>query len=410
MTDPNVIIVYLSPSKPNIKASMIQTIKTCEYLSNNGAKVYLFIRARSLDFINYKKFIKNIRKIFNVKGNSILIPIWMPMPIFNNRILQFIAVTITLGLFAFVSSLFIALLKILEQKPLLVYIRTPKMLLIFYILKPLHWTNTIYEVHQDRDLFSTKKLKTVLYKALTSSTLIVSISKYLTEKVKRKLEIIYDKIVTLHDAFDDTVFSRYSNNISTKVLREELRLPVDKFIVAYVGQVWRWKRIEFLIDAFELLNSSDVILLIVGGPKNELQFLRRYARTKQNSNNIIIKGPVLPMDVPKYLLAADCLVHYTPSSGPMKSYSPLKIFEYMAAGKPILAPRQPWIEEVLKDGENALLFDEDSPKDLAEKIELIKNNPELADRIAKNAKQQSAKHTYQERAKRLLEYLNQLTT
>ena len=138
MTDPNVIIVYLSPSKPNIKASMIQTIKTCEYLSNNGAKVYLFIRARSLDFINYKKFIKNIRKIFNVKGNSILIPIWMPMPIFNNRILQFIAVTITLGLFAFVSSLFIALLKILEQKPLLVYIRTPKMLLIFYILKPLH--------------------------------------------------------------------------------------------------------------------------------------------------------------------------------------------------------------------------------------------------------------------------------
>jgi glycosyltransferase involved in cell wall biosynthesis len=82
----------------------------------------------------------------------------------------------------------------------------------------------------------------------------------------------------------------------------------------------------------------------------------------------------------------------------------------MAAGKPILAPRQPRIEEVLKDGENALLFDEDSPKDLAEKIELIKNNPELADRIAKNAKQQSAKYTYQERAKRLLEYLNQLTT
>jgi glycosyltransferase involved in cell wall biosynthesis len=409
MTDPNVIIVYLSPSKPNIKANMIQTIKTCEYLSNNGAKVYLFIRARSLDFINYKKFIKNIRKIFDVKGNFILMPIWLPMPVFKNKILEFIKIMITFGLFTFASSLFILLIKISKRKKVFTYTRNPIMLLFLYLLKPIHWSSLIYETHQERDLFSMKKIKCLMDRALITSTLIISISEYLTEKVKRTLSITSNKIVTLYDAFDDVTFSRHPIN-TTKALREELRLPVDKFIVAYVGQAWRWKRIEFLIDAFELLNSSDVILLIVGGPKNELQFLRRYARTKQNSNNIIIKGPVLPMDVPKYLLAADCLVHYTPSSGPMKSYSPLKIFEYMAAGKPILAPRQPWIEEVLKDGENALLFDEDSPKDLAEKIELIKNNPALAGRIAKNAKQQSAKHTYQERAKRLLEYLNQLTT
>ena len=75
MTDPNVIIVYLSPTKHSIKASMIQTIKTCEHLSNNGAKVYLFIRTRSPDFINYKKFIVNVRKIFDVKGNFTLIQI-----------------------------------------------------------------------------------------------------------------------------------------------------------------------------------------------------------------------------------------------------------------------------------------------------------------------------------------------
>jgi len=80
----------------------------------------------------------------------------------------------------------------------------------------------------------------------------------------------------------------------------------------------------------------------------------------------------------------------------------------MAAGKPILAPRQSWIEEILKNNETALLFNENSPKDLAEKIKQIKNNKELSEKLAKNAEQQSKNYTYQKRAEKLLEHINQI--
>jgi len=89
----------------------------------------------------------------------------------------------------------------------------------------------------------------------------------------------------------------------------------------------------------------------------------------------------------------------------MKSYSPLKIFEYMAAGKPILAPKQPWIEEILKDGETALLFDENSPEDLAEKVRLLRIRKDFAQQLGRNALRASSNYTYIERARRLLEIL-----
>jgi glycosyltransferase involved in cell wall biosynthesis len=77
----------------------------------------------------------------------------------------------------------------------------------------------------------------------------------------------------------------------------------------------------------------------------------------------------------------------------------------MAAGKPILAPRQPWIKEILHDGVNAILFDENSPRDLAEKILLVKNNKKLAENVGKNAMKDSKKYTYEKRAETFLKTL-----
>ncbi|MEM2549403.1 MAG: glycosyltransferase, partial [Nitrososphaerota archaeon] len=138
--------------------------------------------------------------------------------------------------------------------------------------------------------------------------------------------------------------------------------------------------------------------------------VKRYA-VEKNVKNIEFKGFVEPHVAPYYMFAADLLVHYTPSKDQLlKSYSPIKIFEYMAAGKPILAPRQPWIEEVLRDGETALLFDENDPRDLAEKIKRIKQDRELAAKIARNAKQESQNYTYEKRAEKLIQIIHALNS
>jgi len=171
--------------------------------------------------------------------------------------------------------------------------------------------------------------------------------------------------------------------------------------------LWSWKKTEFIIDAFRFIEDEEIILVFVGGSEQDILKLKEYAK-RRKVKNVIFKGFVRPMSVPRYFMAADCLIHYTPSTGLLKSYSPLKIFEYMAAGKPILAPRQPWIEEVLRDGETALLFDENSPRDLAKKIKLLKRDRELAERISRNAKMESRKYTYKRRAEKLIEELMKL--
>jgi glycosyltransferase involved in cell wall biosynthesis len=108
--------------------------------------------------------------------------------------------------------------------------------------------------------------------------------------------------------------------------------------------------------------------------------------------------------VPRYLAFADVLVHYSP---PGKALSPLKIFEYMLSGRPIAAPRAPGVEEVLKDGINALLFDPLDPADAARKVMLLLRDKELGEKLASNAKNTALSiYTYRARARTLLELLN----
>jgi glycosyltransferase involved in cell wall biosynthesis len=65
--------------------------------------------------------------------------------------------------------------------------------------------------------------------------------------------------------------------------------------------------------------------------------------------------------------------------------SPLKLFEYLALGKAIVAPRQPNIEEVLSDGENALLFDASAPGALEDALTRLCASAELRQNLAAGA-------------------------
>lgn len=84
----------------------------------------------------------------------------------------------------------------------------------------------------------------------------------------------------------------------------------------------------------------------------------------------------------------------------------LKLFEYLASGTPIVASDLPINKEVLRDKENALLFKADDPKALAQTIKTVFRNPKLANKIGKNALQDSQKYSYENRAKKIIDFLN----
>ena len=135
--------------------------------------------------------------------------------------------------------------------------------------------------------------------------------------------------------------------------------------VGYAGHLYPWKGVDVLIDA--LARSS-------GGPRADrrrpraepdLARLCALARARPRAR-VTFTGHVAPAAVPARLRGGDVLVLPNPASAISTHFtSPLKLFEYMAAGRAIVASDLPAIREVLRDGENALLVPPGDPQALA---------------------------------------------
>jgi glycosyltransferase involved in cell wall biosynthesis len=118
-------------------------------------------------------------------------------------------------------------------------------------------------------------------------------------------------------------------------------------IVGFVGWFKKWHGIEFMIDAFSSTNLalSEAVLLLVGdGPA--MESLRELVEHRNMQHRVRFTGPILHEKIPEYLHAIDIAVQ--PAAN--EYCCPMKILEYMAVSKPILAPRQENICEILPHG------------------------------------------------------------
>jgi glycosyltransferase involved in cell wall biosynthesis len=117
---------------------------------------------------------------------------------------------------------------------------------------------------------------------------------------------------------------------------------------------------------------------------------------------VTFTGLLPPSAVPDALVQADVLALPNPASAiSTHSTSPLKLFEYMAAGRAIVASNLPAIREVLTDERTALLVAAGDPDALAAGIRRLAGDPGLRDRLADAALQAVAEYSWDRRAERL---------
>lgn len=186
--------------------------------------------------------------------------------------------------------------------------------------------------------------------------------------------------------------------------RSRLGLPLDAFLCVYTGHLYPWKGIDTVLDAAQFL-PRDGIIYCVGGTDREI-VNRKSQIAKRGLRNIIMAGRKPHIEMPQWLCAADVLL--LPNSGAesiSRLYtSPMKMFEYMASGKPIVASRLPSITEILNET-NAELVEPDNSRALAEGIMRLKNDPRRAERFAKQAKHDVQKYSWKEKAENMLRAL-----
>jgi len=135
--------------------------------------------------------------------------------------------------------------------------------------------------------------------------------------------------------------------------------------------------------------------------RNEAR-VKAFAEQLDCAGRITFTGLLAPPEVPARLAEADVLVLPNPRSAISNAFtSPLKLFEYMGSGRPIVASDLPSLREVLRDGENALLVEPGNPQALVAAIDRIKKDAALGGRLAGQALQDVQAFTWARRAEAL---------
>ena len=173
-------------------------------------------------------------------------------------------------------------------------------------------------------------------------------------------------------------------------------------VVVYVGHLYRARGVDVLLEAIARL--PDTRAVIAGGhpAESDLDRLRLLAGQLGVTDRVTFTGMIPRRDVPPLLAAADVLVMPYFSTPVIERYSsPLKLFEYMAAGRPIVASNLASVREVLRDGENARLVAPADAGALSAGITAVLNDRGFAERIARRAFEDVAAYSWDQRAARL---------
>jgi glycosyltransferase involved in cell wall biosynthesis len=233
-----------------------------------------------------------------------------------------------------------------------------------------------------------------------SVKLVIAMTEYLRVDLVKQFGIPAEKTVTLHDGVD---LERFSSSSSQQLARQKLGLASEAPLVIYTGKLSHEKGVDTLLKAALML--ADVQILIVGGgTASDTAQWQRFV-DELGARNVTLVGFVPPSRIPSYLQAADVLVlpQSTKSVHATHYTSPLKLFEYMASGRPIVASRVPVLQDILTDGHNALFYTADDAVALARTIKRLMANAQLGGKLSEQACRDVQQYTWIHRAERIMQ-------
>jgi glycosyltransferase involved in cell wall biosynthesis len=178
-------------------------------------------------------------------------------------------------------------------------------------------------------------------------------------------------------------------------------LPEGRRIALYAGRINAQKGLDQIVALADL--RPEVLFVLVGSEGDGPIEAEAAGRA-----NVRIVPWQAPPDLPAWLAGADALL-IPPSRAPLERFRncvlPLKLFAYLAAGRPILAPEAPDTAELLTDGGNALLVPPDDPHAAAAALDRLLGEPALAARLSAGALASAHELTWDRRATRIQAFL-----
>ena len=219
-------------------------------------------------------------------------------------------------------------------------------------------------------------------------------------------------IVTITAALLEALETRHGAIVNALIaadgcrVADTMRPAPSGSTVMYVGQLYPWKGVDVLVRAMQDVARGE--LVIVGGLPHEpdLERVKRLAAELGLDERVHFRGFVPPPKLDAEKRQASVFVIPNLDSMTARLFtSPLKLFEAMACGRPIVASDLPSIREVLEDGVNALLAQPGDAKALAGAITKVLSEPELGRRLASRAFEDVKAYSWDRRAEHIEKFL-----
>ena len=396
---------------PTEKANGVQIVKMCEAFRNLGINVELFIPTRRQP--QDMQAIQDLWKYYEVETPFPLKYIHTPDFLIFENILPSAVMQCLYYIQCFLFSL-VVLLKNLSQSAQgqrIYYSRSLQTIFLLCLTKPLHRKRIYFEAHElhgdpKKQGRGRKFLSTIMRWMLRHLDGIIVITHRLKE-LYTEMGVEKSHILVAPDGVD---LKRFSSARDKFAARKKLHIPVDKKVICYTGHLFKWKGVYTLAESSQYL-PEDFLIYIVGGTETDRRALQQFLIEKE-LKHVVITGYVPYAEVPFYWSAADVVV--LPNSAKMKisrEYtSPLKLFEYMGAQRPIVASDLPSIREILKHRENAYLVQADAPRKLADGIMHVISDRALSEHITKAAYVQVQEYTWSKRAAAIADFFKRTAT
>jgi glycosyltransferase involved in cell wall biosynthesis len=209
------------------------------------------------------------------------------------------------------------------------------------------------------------------------------------------------KVIIVPNGIDASLFRA---DLDGAPIRARYGIPPEAIVIGFVGSFQPYHRVDLLLRAFAQVADARARLLLVGqgitsaASQAQAEQLGITART-------IFTGSVPYAQVPSYLAAADIAI--MPATNDYGN--PMKVYEYMAMGKAVVAPEQPTIAEIATHGENAYLFAREDVTAMAAALNALIADSALRERLGAQGRRHAAEQTWQKRAEQLIEAFRKLS-
>jgi len=386
-------IYYISPSTiPSRSANSIHVVNMVEGLTQLNFEVSLFLHSNSLDSNSCHQEIANY---YGVSNNNI------KAFAYTNTSKKGIELGIALKAFNI-------LVKDVLNKTSPKHIISRNLYAAFLFALVLR-KKIIYETHSPE-----KGLRGLMQKLIVSSKLVKTI--VISNALKKIMSEIYgnqsDQINVFHDAARsgrNRISSSQRKKLQKNFISSKVNLDKYEKVIGYFGHLYSGRGIE-IIENLAHLNPKH-IFIVYGGNDQEINKFKQ--RTQYD--NLIFMGHSSPNQIYDAMTMMDILLmpyQEKVSIGidnvnTVEWMSPMKMFEYMSVGVPIISSNLTVLREVLKNEENCILVKPNDIEEWSNAIERLSSSSGLSERLGNNAfNDYYSKYTWKKRAQAMIKLSN----